>query len=265
MTGTVRAEAIAGAEAYERLFVPALFSEWAARVADSVPVQRGSRVLDVACGTGVLAREALRRTTAVVGVDLNPAMLTVASSRAPAMTWLQAAAESLPFRDRAFDAVVSQFGLMFFADRRAALYEMCRVLKPAGRLAIAVWDSLPGAPAYDLEVGIVQRVAGQRAADGLRAPFALGDKRALTGLLAAAGLSAAEVTTHTGTARFPSIETMVEADLRGWLPLLGINLAEEQIEQILKSAAGVLRQFRQADGMSFRISAHIVRWNKPAA
>ena len=115
------------AKVYESLFVPALFGQWAPEIGDAARVQPGQRVLDVACGTGVLARAILARTGPsgqVVGLDPNPGMLAVASELAPAVTWRQGAAESMPFPDQSFDAVVSQFGLMFFQDRQQAVREM---------------------------------------------------------------------------------------------------------------------------------------------
>ena len=78
------------ATGYEKFFVPALFEEWAARVAETAHVRPGDRVLDVACGTGVLAREIKRRagpSGSVVGLDVNPGMLTVAAQREPRITW----------------------------------------------------------------------------------------------------------------------------------------------------------------------------------
>ena len=105
---------------------------------------------------------------------------------------------------------------MFFTDRRQALREMLRVLAPGGHLAVAVWDSLAHTPAYAAEVALLERVAGQRAADALRAPFVLGNREELTTLSASAGVLSIAITTLHGTAQFPSIRSMVEADLRGW-------------------------------------------------
>lgn len=257
---------IAAAEAYEQLHVPALFQQWAGRVLDAIKVKSCDRVLDVACGTGVLAREAAARVGSngsVAGLDPAPGMLSVAKRLAPSVEWRQGTAESLPFSDQVFDAVVSQFGLMFFADRSAALREMLRVLTPKGRLAVAVWDSLANSPPYPIEVSILERIAGQRAADALRAPFGLGDRAELMSLFESAGVVSPLVTTRVGTARFPSIRTMVEADLRGWLPVMGVMLEEEQIQNILAEAESALSRYVVADGqVVFDSPAHIVTGTK---
>lgn len=253
---------IAAAVAYEELHVPALFQQWAGRVLDAVRVEPGDRVLDVACGTGVLAREAAARvgpTGFIAGLDPGAGMLAVAERLAPTIEWRQGAAEALPYPDQTFDAVVSQFGLMFFSDRRKALHEMVRVLTPRGRLAIAVWDVLQNSPAYSIEVALLERIGGQRAADALRAPFVLGDRKELTALFESAGIASPVITTHAGTARFPSIRSMVEADLRGWLPVMGVVLKEDQIQRILEEAESVLEPYLTAEGrVLFDLPAHII-------
>jgi SAM-dependent methyltransferase len=253
---------VEAAHAYESLFVPALFGPWAATVADAAGIQPGDRVLDVACGTGVLAREAAARTGPaghVAGVDPNAGMLEVARRLAPAVEWQHGFAESLPLPDASFDAVISQFGLMFFADRRQAIREMLRVLAPGGRVGIAVWDALDNSPAYAAEVALVERLAGAEAAAALRAPFVLGDRIRLASLFIEAGVGSVQVTTHHGTGRFPSIRVMVEADLRGWLPVMGVMLDEERIADILEAAEQDLQPFVTADGsVAFDCPAHVV-------
>jgi SAM-dependent methyltransferase len=255
-------ELIDAARAYEQLFVPALLREWAPRVAAAARIQPGDKVLDVACGTGVLAREASARagaSGAVVGLDVNPAMLAVAAEPSSAIEWRQAPAEALPFEDRSFDAVVSQFGLMFFSDREQALREMLRVLHSGGRMAVAVWDSLESAPAFAAEVDLFERMAGRPAADALRAPFLLGDRQGLVDLFAGAGVGSVSIATHPGRARFPSLRILVEADLRGWLPAMGVVLPEVLIQRILAEAERELASYVTSEGkIDFDVSAHIV-------
>ena len=253
---------IDAAHAYEALFVPALFNQWAPKVAEAAHIQPGQRVIDVACGTGILTREVALRTGstgAVIGIDPNPGMVAVAKQLAPAIEWREGVAESLPFPDQSFDAVVSQFGLMFFTDQRQALREMLRVLAPGGRLAVAVWDSLDSMPAYASEVVLLEHTAGRQAADALRAPFVLGNRKHLAELFSEVGAASAEITTHHGTAQFPSVRTMVEADLRGWLPVVGVNLTEDQIRRILEEAEQALSPYATADRRAvFHLSAHLV-------
>jgi SAM-dependent methyltransferase len=257
---------IEAATAYEGLFVPALFREWAPKVADAARLRPGERVLDVACGTGVLARESASRVGAtgrVAGIDASPGMLAVARRLAPAIDLRDGVAESLPFPDQSFDAVVSQFGLMFFTDPRKALAETQRVLAPGGRLAVAVWDALVSIPAYAAEEALLAKLAGRPAAEALRAPFVLGDRKALAAAFSDAGMPTAEITTHRGRANFPSIRTMVEADLRGWLPLVGVILGEDQIAGILRAAESALAPYTTPDGRAvFDVSAHLVTWRK---
>ncbi len=246
--------------------VPALFGQWTAKVVNAAWIKPGQRVLDVACGTGILGREIVSWTGAtgfVAGLDPNRGMLEVAKQLDPSVQWRQGFAESLPFPDQAFDVVVSQFGLMFFDDRSKALREALRVLVPEGRLAVAVWDTLDNIPAYAAEVELLERVAGRQAAEALRAPFVLGNRDDLIALFADAGVASVEVITEPGIARFPNARVMVEADLRGWLPVMGILLPEEQISRILEEAEHVLRPYVTTDGMVvFDLSAHIVTATK---
>lgn len=243
---TVDASAI-----YQDQIVPALMEEWAPRVAAAAAIRPGQRVLDVACGTGVLTRAAAIRTGpsgAVTGLDLSPRMLAIAAHLSPALTWQEGTAEALPFPDESFDAVVSQFGLMFVPDPALALREMMRVLKPGGRLAVAVWASLTDTPAYAAEVALVERLAGTTAGAPLRAPFHLGDPARLAERFLAAGIPDAKIALHEGHGAFPSIRTMVELDLSVLLPMMGVALEDEHIAEILRRAEVEVRPFVTEDG-----------------
>jgi len=190
-------------------------------------------------------------------------MIAFAKQLAPTIEWRESVAEALPFPDQSFEAVVSQFALMFFTDRRQSLREMLRVLTPGGRLAVAVWDCLDNLPAYASEVALLDRMAGRRAADAVRAPFVLGNREDLAALFSDAGVAAVDITTHQGTAQFPSIRTMVEADLRGWLPVMGVILTEDLMGRILQDAEQALSSYATADGrVSFHLSAQLVTAKK---
>jgi SAM-dependent methyltransferase len=251
------------ARVYEAFFVPALFRQWAPRVADAADVRPGQRVLDVACGTGVLAREAARRVGAgsVCGLDCNPGMLAVARAEEPDIEWRRGRAEELPFADGELDAVVSQFGLMFFDDRAGALREMWRVLRPGGMLAVAVWGPLVDTPGYAAMVELLEQLFGERIAAELRAPFCLGDPDELSALLAGAGIAGAGIVTVAGTARFPSIADWVRTDVKGWT--LADKIDDEQCEMLARLAEVQLARFAgEGGGVEFASPAHIASARK---
>jgi SAM-dependent methyltransferase len=222
------------AEMYESTFVPALFGAWARRLVDTVAPAPGTSVLDVACGTGVVARTAADRVApaggeerareprssgqagpagTVVGLDRNEAMLAVARRLRPDLRWQQGDAAALPFDAGSFDLVVSQAGLMFFDDRVAALREMGRVAGAGGRVAVQVPGRLSGSPGYVALTDVVARHAGQDVVDVLGAYFAVGDPDLLGGLFRAAGLRIDRFDTWLGATRLDSIDTFLAVEL----------------------------------------------------
>lgn len=254
------------AAAYDQLLAPAVLQEWTQHVVDAADIYPGQRVLDVACGTGVLTRIAATRVGpggSVVGLDINPGMLSVAARIAPSIEWRQGEAESLPFADGSFDAVISQFGLMFFTGREVALREMVRVLIPGGHLAVAVFDSLDNMPAYGAMATVLEHLVGNNTAEALRLPFALGDTKRLAALFAAAGMPSAVITNHRGTGRFATVRDMVLADVRGWFPFAQIKLDERTINAVTTEAEAALHPFLTASGaVLFPVSVHIVAATK---
>lgn len=249
------------AEAYDQFFVPALFQQWAGRMVDAAAIASGQRVLDVACGTGVLACAAAERvgsSGSVVGLDPNPEMLAVARRKRTRIEWQDGRAEAIPFPNESFDAVISLFGFMFFEDRRAALGEMCRMLRPGGRLAVAVCDALDRSAGYAVLAELLQRLFGAGVADAFRAPFALGDAERLHTLCIEAGITGATVTQYEGAVRFDSIKALVATE-RACVWTLGGLLDEQQFERLLKEAQQALKPFVTSEGaVVFSMPALIV-------
>lgn len=255
------------AEVYDQCFVPALFAHWGPVVAAAAGIGPGERVIDVACGTGALTLAAAERAGprgSVVGLDLNPEMLAVARGKPSAIDWCEAPAEALPFPDADFDAVVSQFGLMFFADPVAALAEMRRVLRPGGRLAVAVCDGIDTSPGYATLASLLDRLFGRDVGDALRAPFALGDPSRLLTLTEAAGIAGAKATPHQGTVRFTSIEALVSTE-RACIWTLGGLLDEGQFDTLRREALVELQPFVTAEsGVSFAMPALVLTASRDA-
>jgi ubiquinone/menaquinone biosynthesis C-methylase UbiE len=251
---------------YDELFVPALFAQWGPRVAEAAGVSVGDRVLDVGCGSGVLACAAAERVAPaghVVGIDPNEQMLAVAHNKRRDVEWQLGRAEALPFSDASFDAVVSQFALMFVGAKSHAIAEMLRVLRPGGgRLAVAVWDAIDQVPGYLALAELLRELFGQGVADAMHAPFSLGDPVELRKMFVEAGAMDAEVQRRTGTVRFPSIDAMISTE-GACVWTLGGMLDEQQIAQLHQAASQALQPFVQKDGsVEFACPAQIVSWVK---
>ncbi|MGH7265719.1 MAG: methyltransferase domain-containing protein [Candidatus Rokuibacteriota bacterium] len=178
-------------ENYERYFVPAIGAPLAHDLVEIAALSPGERVLDVACGTGVVARLAAQRVGtggSVAGLDVNPGMLAVARSASPpgvSFEWHEASAEAMPLPDAAFDVVLCQMGLQFVPDRPAALREMRRVLAPGGRLILNVPGPAP--PPFVIMAEALARHIGPQAAGFVNLVFSLHDTAELQNLISGAG------------------------------------------------------------------------------
>ncbi len=193
------------AELYQKHFVPAIGLPFATPVVDAANLTSGERVLDVACGTGVVARLAAERvgpTGAVAGIDGHPRMLEVARNTSPRsgsntgsattapIDWREASAEGLPFEDSSFDAVLCSLSLQFFADKPTAVREMHRVLRPGGRLSIGVPGPTP--PLFEVLADVLADHLGAQPAGFTRAVFSLNEPDRLHELLSQAELADTE-------------------------------------------------------------------------
>jgi SAM-dependent methyltransferase len=258
------------AEVYQRRLVPAIFAPWAPRVLDRAAPATGERLLDTACGTGVVARLAADRvgpSGQVVGQDLNPGMLAVASALpagAAPIAWVQASTGQLPFADRGFEVVACQLGLQYFPDRPAAVAELARVLAPGGRMAAMVWRSIDHSPGFAALADALDRSIGPDAGAIMRAPFALNDEEALADLLAGVGFDDVEVRPEAGTVRFGSIQEFVLAQGTG-SPLAGpIGAAGPAARAaLLADAETALAPWRGPDELAFPIEALLLSGRVP--
>jgi ubiquinone/menaquinone biosynthesis C-methylase UbiE len=254
------------AELYETKFVPALFAEWAPRLTEIAGVKAGDQVMDVACGTGIVARTAadiVGTDGRVVGVDLNEAMLAVAARVRPELEWRQGDATRLPFADSEFDAVVCQMALMFFPDRERALGEMGRVVKPNGTVAVCVPASLDAQPAYGPFVEMAARHAGPEAVSLLSTYWACGDLDQLTALFESAGLRVTQTSTVAGVARFASPEELVATEVES-TPLVE-RISDQVYARIKSEAREVLQSYVTTAGtLDAPLVSHLVA-ARPAA
>ncbi|MGY1640996.1 methyltransferase domain-containing protein [Geodermatophilus sp. SYSU D00703] len=272
MTGTQRTApaerfqvSTEAAEVYEARFVPAIFAEWAPLLLDVADVRPGQAVLDVACGTGIVARTAADRLGGnglVAGLDLNEAMLAVARRVRPDLQWRQGDVAAMPFADSEFDAVLCQMALMFFPDRAAALREMARVARPGGVVAVCVPAALPDQPAYAPFVDMVVAHAGDDARPLLGTYWSCGDLDALRATLTDAGLTVVGTRTHLGTAAFDSPEALATTEIEG-SPLAG-RIAPQVYDRIRADAREVLRPFTARDGtVAAPLRGHLVAGRTP--
>jgi ubiquinone/menaquinone biosynthesis C-methylase UbiE len=198
------------AENYERYFVPDIGAPVAQNLVDAAALSPGERVLDIACGTGIVSRLALEKVGPkgiVAGLDVNPGMLAVAREAAPpgsSIQWYQAPAEAIPLPDNSFDAVLCSMGLQFFSDKAAALREVRRVLADGGRLVVGLPGPTP--PALREMEGALARHVGPDAAAFVGAVFSLHDPDTLRELATAGGFGEVSIDTSTMFLKLPRPE-----------------------------------------------------------
>ena len=261
------------ARAYEEYFGPAIFgplSDVTLRQAGPTP---GERVLDLACGTGIVARRvaaALGPDGRVVGVDVNPAMLAEAarwwSADATAVEWRLADGAGTGLPDAAFDLVVCQQGLQFFPDRLAGAGEIRRVLADDGRAVVTVWRGLEHHPLYEAmieaELSHLEALGVVTRAD-LERPFSLDDPDELRALFTDAGFGHVTLTHETIEARFATPDRFVERMEYAYaavVPTFAEDPAAftEYLAAINAELAPVVEHHREGDHVVTRMHANVV-------
>jgi SAM-dependent methyltransferase len=254
-------------ELYERYLVPA-FLPISQQTVEMAMLRGGERVLDVACGTGILARLAAQVVGAagkVVGIDVNEGMLGMAHTvpqrpDGPSIEWRQGdAAAVLPFPEAAFDVVLCQYGLEFFADRAAGLREMARVLVPGGRLVLRVWRALERQLFYSALVEALDRHARAGASAPLFKAFSLADIAELRALVAGVGCREVHIRIMINPFRQPSIEGYVQRYLSA-SPMASDVAAMDDTRRtaLLQDMQRTLGTYVDGDGLVVPMESHVV-------
>jgi ubiquinone/menaquinone biosynthesis C-methylase UbiE len=253
------------AEAYESYLVPLLFAPGAQYLVELAAPGPGERVLDVACGSGIVARHAVARVGSgvkVVGLDINEGMLEVARKVSadvhPAIEWQQGDATGMPLPDRAFDVVFCQQGLQFFPDRLAALGEMHRVLVQNGRLALSVLRSIEHNPGYRLLAEALERHVGPDAGAMMRSPFPSLSADELRHLITGAGFFDVRIFLGVAPVRYPSVEEFLRWEGAS-SPLAGPigALRDDVREALIRDVGEALRTYTDDEGIVFPTETYL--------
>jgi ubiquinone/menaquinone biosynthesis C-methylase UbiE len=274
MSETPSNPALEAAKNYEKNFVTYTTGPFAAILLEHANPQPGEKVLDLACGTGIVARQTAPRVGAagtVVAVDISPAMLAVARALPPPegarIDWREGSALALPLQDDSFDLVLCQAGLQFFPDRSAALRELFRVLRPGGRAAISVWRSLEHNPAAQIVWEALARHLNTTPTV-LAPQFSLGDAGELRSLFELAGFSEVVITARSYTVRQPRnphLITQILASVSGVIPAFAaLNMEERNaLAQAVEQEIGPrLQSYVEGDEELYPMSAHIASARK---
>ncbi|ELY50194.1 class I SAM-dependent methyltransferase [Natronolimnohabitans innermongolicus] len=253
-------------EAYEQYLVPAIFAPWTDRLLETAEIREGDRVLDVACGTGVVARRAAPRVGtggSVVGLDINDGMLAVAAETAadlqPSIEWRRGDATDLPFSDERFDVVCCQQALQFFDDPGVAVGEMRRVLTPGGSVALSVWRPIDYQPAYVVLADALDRHVGDEAGTMMRSPFPEWDGEDLQTLVRDAGFDDVSVTVEIGSVRYPSVEEFVRREAASSPLAEPIAAVESAVrDDLIREVADALHGYSDDDGIVSPMESYVI-------
>jgi ubiquinone/menaquinone biosynthesis C-methylase UbiE len=250
---------------YDRYLGPFIFEPYAGELAQRVARFGPQHLLETAAGTGIVTRamaQALPATASITATDLNQAMVdyAAAQTKAPNVAWRQADALALPFADGAFDAVVCQFGVMFFPDKRAGYREALRVLKPGGRFLFNVWDRIE-----DNEISrvVADAVASLFPADPpqflARTPYGHHDIAVIRDQLGQAGFARVEIETIEKRGRAPSARDPAMGFCQG-SPLRSEIEARDasRLEEATAAAADAVAARFGAGPIEGKIQAHVI-------
>ena len=234
-------------ENYDRYLGPCLFEDYATDIAQRVNVPHGGAVLEIACGTGIVTRmlrDSLPASVRLVATDLNEAMLAYANHKFQShesVEFKQADAMELPFPDASFDAIVCQFGLMFFPDKDRAMREVHRVLKPGGVYVFNVWDAMEKNELAEIANETVRTFFQQDPPTFYQVPFGLYHQTVVRKLLDGAGFRDVEMLVLAKTGVSPSAADAAKGLIEGNPVIVEINQrATSSVESIEAALAAAI-------------------------
>ncbi len=249
--------------------VPSLFAPWASYLVERANPKPGEHVLDIACGTGIVARTAALRPGMqgnVIALDVNPEMINTARTIAErdhiAIEWHVGPAEQLPFPDKSFDLIFCQFGLMFFTDRHKALKEMHRVLRKGGRVVLSVWQGLDRHPFYQTLHEVSLQHLGK---SSVQAVFALGNFDEFRNILTNSGFQHVEIEPVSITAHFPSPEEFlaweIDVDPGATPALQNLNIEDQQVilAGVRQGMQSAVDDVMEDDQIVIKFHAHVAQ------
>jgi ubiquinone/menaquinone biosynthesis C-methylase UbiE len=250
-------------EIYERALVGPLFHPWAELTLDEVEIAAGDRLLDVACGTGIVARLAKQRLGdrgQVVAVDLSPAMLAVARGLAPGIEWREGDASALPLHEHErFDVIVCQQGLQFFPDKAVAASELRRALAAGGRLAVSTWRPDEEFPL----LRELRRVAERHVGPIVDRRHSFGEAGPLETVLRNAGFRDVRSKTVSRTIRFDDGSVFVRLNAMALVGMSAVakEMDDEDRERIVATITGdsidVVRPYTDGYRLAFDLGANV--------
>jgi ubiquinone/menaquinone biosynthesis C-methylase UbiE len=250
------------AQAYEE-YLATEFRPWAEALVRLADVREGDRVLDVACGTGIVARGAAAKVGArgkVVGVDLNEEMLGVARATSPAIEWRRGSAMELPFPDESFDVALCQQGIQFFSEPVEALREMRRVLTPGGRAVLSVCRATDYCPTYAILATAIERYVGPEAGAMMRSPFSAWTIDTFRSLVLEAGFRNVRVKIEVSSLRYPSAAEFLRREAAS-SPLAGPigGLSRFRRDELIEHLEASLADHRDDEGVVCPLETYVAR------
>lgn len=261
-------QVLESAQIYENRLVPILFEPWGRRLLESVPVEPGQHLLDVACGSGAVSRLAAQRVGdqgTVTGLDLNPGMIETAKNVckdvSPPIEFHVGDATNLPFEDDRFDGVLCQQGVQFIPDKQAAIDQMHRVVKPSGWVTFTEWLPIEHIPGFRVLCDALDRHVDTKAGDVMRTPFSDGDGAALRQMAEQAGFQKIHQTVQVGSIHYPSADDFTQWSIdsvppgpKGHLKAMYESVPADKRKALFEEVRNGLASFTGDDGVVFPMS-----------